>query len=429
MSRLWERMRRRFVGIAALGRRFRYDRGGGVALMIGLALPVIIGMIALGTEISFLLYKKFQMQSVADSAALGGAAALQSGHPAPGIEARGISSFLGFVDGAAGVTVTVNNPPATGSAANNASAVEVIISQPQTLSMVSLFVSGLFTVGARAVATRGTTSSCVLQLGSGGQFSMNNGAVANLTACGLAVDSTSAAGLSLTGGAQLNALSVSVVGGASLSNGAAINPSSALKTSQANVADPYAGVTMPTMNSSCTTSSPTTQVQGSNATISPGVYCNGISFNYGSATMNPGVYFIDKGVFNVAGGETLTATNVTIILTSKTTSGYATLSVSNGATVNLSAPTSGATAGIAFFGDRNAPSSNTNIVAGGTALTVNGAVYFPSQKLQFENGSSNASACTQLVASTITLTGGSKFQNNCPTGVVGIGAANNALVE
>ncbi|WP_146030183.1 TadE/TadG family type IV pilus assembly protein [Methylocella silvestris] len=421
-------MRRRFVGIAAFGRRFSLDRRGAVAIMIGLALPVVIGMVALGTEISFLLYKKLQMQAVADSAALGGAVALQSGHPAPGVEARGISSFLGFVDGAAGVTVAVNNPPTTGSAANNASAVEVIVSQPQTLSMVSLFVSGLFTVGARAVATRGTTTSCVLQLGASGQFIMNNGATANLSACGLSVDSTRAAALSLTGGAQLNAVSVSVVGGSSITGGAAVIPASGLKTSQANTADPYASVVMPTMPTGCGGGT-AKQVQGNNQTIGPGVYCLGISFNYGSATMTPGVYFIDRGTFNVVGGVSLTATGVTIILTKSTGSSYANLSFSNGATVNLSAPTSGATAGIAVFGDRNAPASNFNTVTGGTALTVNGAIYLPTQQVSFQNGSGNASACTQLIAATITLTGGSQFQNNCPTGVVGIGAAGNTLVE
>lgn len=351
----WKRMRGTLVGITELGRRFRHHRRGGVAIMIGLLLPAIIGMVALGTEISFLLYKKFQMQSVADSAALGAAAALQSGHPAPGIEARGIAAFLGFVDGADGVTVTVNNPPTSGSQVNNNAAVEVIINQPQTLSMVTLFVSGLFTVGARAVAMRGTGSSCILQLGNSGQFFMNNGAVANLSQCGLAVDSTAAAALSLSGGAQLNAPSVSVVGAASISNGAAVNPSSALKTSQSNVPDPYASVVMPSMPAGCGGGS-SKQVQGYNQTIGPGVYCLGISFNYGSATMSPGVYWIDRGTFSVAGGETLTATGVTIILTKRTGASYASLSISNGATVNLSAPTSGATAGIAVFGDRNARS-------------------------------------------------------------------------
>jgi len=397
--------------------------------MIALALPVMIGMVALGTEIGFLLYKQRQMQVVADAAALGGATALQTGHPALAVEAEGISGFLGLVNGTAGVTVTVNNPPLTGPRVSNASAVEVIISQPQTLSMVTLFTSGAFSVGARAVATAGAGSFCVLQLGgSSTGFSISNGATANLTQCGLAVDSSGATALSLTGGAVLNATSVSVVGSASINNGASVNPSSGLKTSQPSVADPYADVAMPTF-SGCAGGTGKSYGYGT-STMSPGVYCNGVSFgNAANVTMNPGVYFINQGSFNVGGGVQLTGTNVTIVLTSSTGSNYATVTIGNGATVSLSAPTSGATAGIVFFGDRNAPLSDTNVFTGGVAVTINGALYFPSQTMNFQNGSSNTSACTQLIAGAIQLTGGSQFQNNCPTGVAAIGGSASTLVE
>ena len=141
MDRLWQPVSKIMFGIAALERRFRNSRRGSVAITIGLTLPIVIGTAALGSEITYLLYKHRQMQVVADAAALGGATALQRGYPAAGVEARGISGFLGFVDGSAsGVTVTVNNPPLSGSQINNRAAVEVIVGQPQTLVMVS-FVS------------------------------------------------------------------------------------------------------------------------------------------------------------------------------------------------------------------------------------------------------------------------------------------------
>ena len=96
---------------------------GSVALMIGLALPVMIAMIALGTEITFLLFKQRQLQAAADASALGGATALQSGHPALAVEARGIAGYLGFIGGAAdGTTVVVNNPPASGPQQGSSSA-------------------------------------------------------------------------------------------------------------------------------------------------------------------------------------------------------------------------------------------------------------------------------------------------------------------
>jgi hypothetical protein len=47
----------------------------------------------------------------------------------------------------------------------------------------------------------------------------------------------------------------------------------------------------------------------------------------------------------------------------------------------------------------------------------------------FQNGASNPAGCTQLIAGTIQLTGGSSFQNNCSTGVASIGSGSSTLVE
>jgi hypothetical protein len=421
------------IAVVAVGRRLRRSRRGGIAITIGFVLPVLIGMVALGTEFAYLLFKQRQMQSTADAAALGEATARQHGYPAAGIEALGISSYLGFVNGAAdGTTVAVNMPPLSGPQTGNGSAVEVIINQPQTLTLANFFHTGLFNVAARSVAIEGSGSSCMLQLNSSSPsgFQMSNGATATLASCGLAVDSTDQAALSLSGGAVLTAPTVTVAGTASITNGASINPSSALATSQPNVSDPYASVAMPTF-SGCGGGTSKSYGGGGTFTMSPGVYCNGVSIGNGATvTMSAGVYFIDRGVFTIGGGSTVTGTNVTIVLTSSTGSGYATVTIGNGANVTLTAPLPpSATAGIVFFGDRNAPITNSNDLEGGVAINVTGTLYFPTQALIFSNGSSNTSSCTQVIAGTIQLTGGSKFQNNCPAGVAGIGSTLSTLVE
>ncbi len=404
---------------------------GSVALMIGLALPVLIAMIALGTEIAFLLYKQRQAQSAADAAALGGASALQSGHPVLGVEARAIAGYLGFMDGAAdGTTVVVNNPPQSGPRQGSSGAVEVLIAQPQTLVLVKVLYSGQFTVAGRAVAIIGGGSYCVLQLGGAGSVNISNGVVANLTQCGLAVDGTGSSALTVVGGSQLNAQSVSVAGTASINNGGSVNPSSGLKTSQPNIPDPYAGVAMPAF-SGCNYNGFNTNSWQPSWTLSPGVYCNGLSVsNNATATLKPGVYFIDRGTFAVGGGAHLTGTGVTIVLTSSTAGNYANAVIDNGSTVTLSAPTVGATAGMVFFGDRRASSGNTSSTfAGGTVINFSGAIYLPTQTLNWNNGANNtSSSCTELIAATIVL-GGANLQINCPTGVVAIGATSSSLVE
>jgi hypothetical protein len=403
-----------------------------VAVTVALALAAIIGMASLGVEVTYLLLTQRQMQAAADAAAMASAGALAGGYSGDMLlEAQAVTSRSGFTPGVAGVTVLVNSPPTMGSHAGAAGAVEVDLAQPQVLNLARMFRSGSYSVKVRAVALVGSSGGyCLLQLDNAASnaFNMNNGVMANLTSCGVAVDSKSATALSIVGGSILTAPNVSVAGGASINNGGAINPSTALKTGQPNVADPYASVAAPTV-SGCAAGTSKNYGWG-NWTLSPGVYCNGISFNNGAtATMNPGVYIIDKGVFDVEGGAHLTGTGVTIFLTSSTASSYATVTIGNGATVVLTAPTSGATAGMVFFGDRRAPASNTNTFTGGVAINVTGALYFPSERLVFENGVSNPSGCTQLVAGSIQLTGGSRFQNNCPAGVKSIGAAASKLVE
>jgi hypothetical protein len=177
---------------------------------------------------------------------------------------------------------------------------------------------------------------------------------------------------------------------------------------------------MPALPGGCS-NGVSTQYTHSNSglqTISPGVWCDGVSFtNDANVLLQPGVYYVNSGSFSVGGAVVMNGTGVTIILTSSTSGNYATVTINNGATVTLSAPTSGTTAGILFFGDRKAPAANSNNFSGGAALNITGAVYFPSDSVVFQNGASNPSGCTQLIAGTIQLTGGSKFQANCPTGV------------
>jgi Flp pilus assembly protein TadG len=431
-----------FTRIAARARRIYRSEEGVVAIQMALVMPLLIGMGALAIDIGFVLGKQRQMQSAADAAAYSAAIAKSSGHPTPiSTEAYAVAGQVGFVTGSNGVTVTVNNPPvnppASATDAANTAAVQVIIQQPQTLPLVGAVCalipgatcSGAFTVGAQAVATVGSGTACALQLNGGVTpgVTIGNGATVSLTTCGLGVNSTGGNALQMSGGAQLNlngGQAVSVVGGASITNGAAINLSSALHTSQAVMTDPYAGVAMPT-SSGCTYLN---QTYGTpKPTMSPGTYCN-VSFSYGTVTMNPGVYIINQGNFSVGGGVTLTGTGVTIVLTGSGGT-YATVTISNGVSVTLSAPTTGATAGIVFFGDRNAPVSNIDSLTGGATMNVTGAFYFPTQQVSFAGGTSNPSGCTQLIAGVIQFQGGANFSNNCPgVGTTAIGGVT-ALIE
>jgi hypothetical protein len=159
---------------------------------------------------------------------------------------------------------------------------------------------------------------------------------------------------------------------------------------------------------------------GPNSTqaLSPGCY-KGINIK-GTATLSPGTYYIDGNSFSLGSQANVTGSGVTIVLTSSTAasnpSSIATLDMNGGATVQLTASTSGTYAGILFYQDRRAPNSGANTINGNASSKFQGAFYFPSQELDFSGTSGMTTDCLQLVAYRLTFTGNTSISNNCPAG-------------
>ena len=244
----------------------------------------------------------------------------------------------------------------------------------------------------------------------------------------MAINASGSDALYLSGSSQLKAKSLSIVGNYTTTGTASVVATS--KTTGASpVSDPYANVATPSPSGTCAPVNSWNHSQ--TATISPGTYCNGLSVSgAASVTMQPGVYIINQGTFNVSNGASLTGTGVTIVLTSSTGSNYATANISGDGQVALTAPTSGSTSGIVFLQDRNDSSGQTSTIANSAGASITGAMYFPTQTLDFTGAVANLSPCTQLIAYRISYGGSASFNNNCTgVGVSGIGASGTTLVE
>src|SRR3954470_9878045 len=124
-----------------------------------------------------------------------------------------------------------------------------------------------------------------------------------------------------------------------------------------------------------------------------------------NVTLTEGIYYIDEGDLTVNGGATLTGKGVTIVFTSSTSKNWPTASINGGATINLTPPTEGPTAGVVMFGDRNSPVGTPFSFNGGASQYLGGAVYFPTGALTYAGGAGTSSSCTKLIADTITFTG------------------------
>jgi hypothetical protein len=130
--------------------------------------------------------------------------------------------------------------------------------------------------------------------------------------------------------------------------------------------------------------------------------------------MSPGVYFMDRGNFDIGAQSILNAAGVTIVMTSSTGSSYGDVTINAGATTTMSAPTTGATSGILFFGDRNS-SGKTENFTGGVKQVLDGILYFPTNDVSYAGQASiTGNPCFEIVSSTVAFTGGSAMGNGCP---------------
>ena len=412
--------------------RLAGERSGVTAVVVGISMTMLMGAAGLAIDLGLLYTDRRGAQDAADSAAYSAASDLSAGGTSANVAAtaKAVAAQYGLVDGHGGVTVTVNQPPSTGPNVATAGAVEVIVNKSAIPFIMTNFLnSAAVTARAVAVASTGSGSSssgssstsgkyCVLALDTSSATTVStagvvgsNGVQINLSTCGIQINASGSNALYLTGGATLKAATASIVGNYSVSNGASLQVSGTLTTSAAVMADPYGAVAVPTPGACSSTNS---WGSGGTYTINPGTFCNGMTISNGAkVTMNAGVYIVDRGSFLLTGGATLTATSgVTIVLTSSTGANYATAEMDNGTTLNIKAPTSGATKGIAVFQDRAASASGTDSFAGGSSATIQGALYFPAQMVNFTNGSST-SVCTQLIAWRVNYTGGATLQDSC----------------
>ncbi len=406
---------RRFSANVLLRRR------GAVALQIGLLLAVFLGFASIGIEIPLLMYQQRQLQIAANSSASSSATAVMLNwlnYPAHrDSEATGTAAALGYVNGVNGVTVTVNYPPQSGNYAGNGYAVEVIITQQKTLTLARLFGLSNVTLYARAVGSpRLLGYNCLLTMDPSGSKSVTLGANDAITfkSCGMAVTSTASDSLSAASGSFINpsavvysaygvpisvfpAVTAGGIGNSGTLNG---NTFQYLTSFSPMPTDPYATATMPS-STGCDHTGYSLSSTGSTA-LSPGRYCNGLSISGGATvTLSSGIYYIKSGQFSVSGaGTSVTGSSVTIVLTSNDgTNSYATVSISNGANVTLSASTSGTTGGILFFGDRNSPTSSQSSFSGFGTLNLTGAIYLPTHTVTYSGtASSTIGGCNQLIA-------------------------------
>ena len=415
-------------------------------MLVAFGAPVLITALAIGIEVSSWTVTQQRLQRTADMAAIAAAQAYTN-NPSAQVAAN-TGAYVAEINGAVG---SASRPPAWNANTNTVSDNMITVAMTTGIKSSSdkafvatvrksipLLFSSIVLGGANQTLTATATAEiaksqngkyCLLATDPNSSdigINVNNGASIDTSQCGVQVNSayvgSSSAALTVIGGAKLQATNVSIVGNYAVNNGGTLTVTGTTTTGAAAGSNPYANITPPTA-ATCPTAEPTSLTTSGPVTISPGTFCGGLTTgNNAQVTMNPGVYIMYNGSFTVGSGS-VTANGVTIYLTGSTAGNIGTATIGNGNPFTIVAPTTGATAGIAILQDPRVAPTATNNFNGGTSMSITGALDF-SSVVDFSNGSTNNSTCTQVIAYQILFVGGAKFGNNCSgTGTSGIGAS------
>jgi len=384
------------ISTAWLWKKAKDDRGN-IAVIFAITLPMIVGGLGYGVETTYWYVTRLGMQNAADTAAFAAAIEARSGSNYDGIKGAAVTSAAENGFPASG-GIAVNTPPTQGEGGSDA--VEVILTRSLDRVFTSLFNDGTIDLSVRAVATYNTASTaCILALHpTDGATAMFSGSTTvNLVGCSVMANSVADDAVKVQGSAKLNVNCVISAGGVSATSGLTMTECDSPVTEAPPVGDPFRKTAAPALTGPC--------MNDNGAHLTPGRFCNGMNLK-NNVNLAPGVYVIEGGDFRVNANANITGSGVTIYLASGSHVNF-----NGNAEIKLSAPTSGPYSGMLMFGSRTG--TGTNIVNGTAASQLTGALYFKSQKVQYNGNFSGANGCTQVVAASIEWTGNSTIKADC----------------
>ncbi len=364
--------------------------------------PVLLLFCGLVVDVGAIEFKRLQMQSASDAAAMAAEMEIERGTGAWVAAAQGDAGMNGFVNGANSTSVTAVMRPTSGTFAGFRDAVQTTIAQPQYTAFLKVLGKDPTTVNVRSVAV---VPPCMYMMG-----------VANLTTYELSTTSATvnaatcpyyiAGQASVDANTTFSAMAENVTGsaGGSSWNG---SPSAPPRYGAKTMADPLAAIVEPAAGSCSSVNQGVSLTGSQNGAAGPGTYCGLTSVSCDSTantlTLYPGLYVI-AGTLKVT-NCTLTGSGITFFFTQYNGS-YGQL-VTNGAVMTLSAPASasgGSIPGVLFMTDRAWQTSNAqDFLLTSTNVTGDGIWYLTGAGMKIDSGIVSASNYAGVVADNLVL--------------------------
>lgn len=414
---------------------FAQDRNGGAAIVMGVAIPVVIGGLAFGSEVAYWEFARRELQNQADTAAFAAGTQVRSGKTADDAETAAkyvavASKFKGDVD-----DITVEYPPSTapltadGTDPNgDNSYVYVTINDAIPRRFTKFFAAtGDVSIAAEAIARiESGRPACILALhpSASGAISTGGSTSVTLDGCDIAANSISPTAITATGnGSTVEAECISAVGDVAVNSTYDLECPEPISNGPVT-ADPYKNVPMPTA-ADCNQSNTANQFTQNGNPSRPGtgqtnqILCySGTSWNFNRTinltSNNTYVLFnthaTQTATFGTNGNNSVNGTNVSVILIGRWDVAF------NGNTrLSLTARTTGAYKGLALVGDRN---HEIDIdISGNNAGKIVGAIYAPNKNsdITYTGSSTSYSSgeCTQVIGGTVTFWGNAALDTDC----------------
>lgn len=369
-----------------------HGQRGQVIPLIAISLTVLMGFASLAVDAGYMRYEQRIQQSATDSAALAAANELAFSSGAISTAATTDVEKNGFTPDGTSIILTVTWTPATGAYAGDNSAVDVTLKVKHPAFFAGIFgANDDVTTEAVGLLNPHAGPDCLYVLEDTSHTPIN-GSQVNMPTCGMIFN-----GALTVNGASVDAQTIGVAGSIT-TNGATYAESTPAPAVQATDPCPMiAGCNYLQNNPPATSPCNYTNFRtngGTDAYLSPGVYCGNTTFNgTTNINFNSGLY-VFTGDITSNGITNYNGTGVTIVMTG----GSSNTVTFNGSNVNLQAPTSGNYTGMVFY----APNLGTATVNGGPG-TMGGVLYFPKAQLTY-NGTS--SSYYVVVSGKLTINGG-----------------------
>lgn len=406
-----------------------------LALVMG---TFLFGFLAIAIDGGNLIHKSRMAQAAADAAAVAASEEAILADPSNEQNAANAMAKLNGFD-----TTLAKNPasaPVTTPTFGNYAAsgyVQVIVSQPISTYFAGVLKLGpTVTVSGRGVASANMVApTCVCLEGTSGMdLNMSNNAKLTATSCGVTIDSTSSNAAQIVGSASVTATSIGSKSSnwypSGVNNGGTIGKGTAVVQGIGAACAPPVPTApaQSTYSAANCTADPSTHYQGgssfsvgpnSNSTYTKTQSGNLVCYtaltvgdNNKAVNLNSGIYVISGGSLHFESGNSNHSNTGGSAVFFYLVNG-ASLTIDNGANVNLTAATSGTYAGTLIYQD--ASDTNALSIQGGSNTSFNGAIYAPGAAVTLGNGSGTA-IDANIAAQSLTMNGGGTLNTTASAG-------------